>query len=851
MASSFANANLDEIVDALSQEEAIGLIGGVGNWHTHAIPRLGIPAIKVSDGPNGIRGNHFFLSTPAKAIPSATALGATFDKELVYKVASQILAAESKLRAASIVLAPTVNIQRSPLGGRSFESFSEDPFLSGTIAAAYINGLQSQGIGACIKHFVANDQEDDRQGVDSVLSPRALREIYLMPFMIAEKHAKPWAYMTAYNKVNGLHVSENPFLIQGVLRKEWGSSATCMSDWFGVYSISDSINAGLDLEMPGTRKFRSQWQVGWSIHSRKTTLKIVKDRARKVLELVKKASTGCPDILDGDGEERTNDCEEDTALMRSLAAQTIVLLKNERSILPLDPTKLTKVAIIGGNAKAFVLSGGGSAALKPSFFVSPYDGIVRGLQETTEVLYTEGARTFKLLPSLDFDVVNSRGGKGFDAQWFSHDENDKPLSEPLKSLEVDETYIFMSDSAPRELSERWTMVLKGSIRPREQDTEFEFGLTVAGRAKLYIDGQLVIDNWTLQRRGVSFFMTGTEEERGRFTLKAGVAHEILLEFGNVRGPAKGEFGDQGTITGGPGVRIGGAPVVDEHQELERAVSIATDADVAIVIVGLNGDHETEGNDRTSLKLPGKTDELVSRVGLANPNTIVINQSGAAVEMPWVDKVAAILHTWYLGNVTGDAIADILYGKINPSAKLSMTFPRRLEDTPSHGHFGSENGSVWYGEDLFVGYKHYIRTNVPTLYPFGYGLSYTTFKFSELTVSTPSGSEMSFTVTVKVQNTGSVVGSEVAQVYVTPSSTTQLTHPVRSLRGYAKARDIPPGGSTVVDVQLDKYALSYWCIVENRWKVERGSYTVIIGTCAEDVILSQDILVERETFWDGL
>ncbi|KAG8854733.1 hypothetical protein FRB91_003186 [Serendipita sp. 411] len=851
MASSFANADLDKIVDSLTQEEAIGLIGGVGNWHTHAIPRLGVPAIKVSDGPNGIRGNHFFLSTPAKTIPSATALGATFDQELVFKVASHLLAPEAKLRAASVVLAPTVNIQRSPLGGRSFESFSEDPFLSGTIAAAYVNGLQSQGIGSCIKHFVANDQEDDRQGVDSVLSPRALREVYLMPFMIAEKYAKPWAYMTAYNKVNGTHASENPFLIQGVLRREWGSLATCMSDWFGVYSISESINAGLDLEMPGTRKFRTQWQVGWTIHSRKTTLKTVKDRARKVLELVKRASTGCPEILDGDREERTNDCEEDTTLMRSLAAQSVVLLRNEKKTLPLDPTKLTKVAIIGGNAKAFILSGGGSAALKPSFFVTPYDGIAKALQENTQVLYTEGARTFKLLPSLDFDIINSQGGKGFDAGWFSHDEQDKPLPEPLKTLQVDETFIFISDSAPRELTERWTMKLKGFLRPREEDTEFEFGLTVAGRAKLYIDGQLIIDNWTLQRRGVSFFMTGTEEERGRYTLRAGVAHEILLEFNNIKGPAEGELGDQGTILGGPGVRVGGAPVVDEQQELERAVAIASEADVAIVVVGLNGDYETEGNDRTTLKLPGNTDELVSRVGKANPNTIVINQSGSAVEMPWTEDVAAILHTWYLGNVTGDAIADVLFGKVNPSAKLSMTFPKRLEDTPSYGHYGTENGSVWYAEDLFVGYKHYVRSKVPTLYPFGYGLSYTTFKFSELTLSNPSGSEMSFTATVKVENTGPVIGSEVVQVYVTPSSSTKLTHPVRSLRGYTKAHNIPPGGSTTVKVHLDKYALSYWCIVENRWKIEKGKYTVIIGTCAEDTVLSQDIVLEKESFWDGL
>lgn len=849
-ASKFARANLEDVVGALNQEEAISLISGVGFWNTAAIPRLNVPSIKVSDGPNGVRGNRFFNSTPAKAIPSATALGSTFDTDLIHEVASKLLAPEAKLRAASVILGPTVNIQRSPLGGRSFESFSEDPTLSGRIAAAYVDGLQRQGIGACIKHFVANDQEDDRQGVSAEVSPRALREIYLMPFMLAEKLAKPWAYMTSYNKVNGLHASENPFLLKDVLRKDWGSETTVMSDWFGVYSISDSINAGLDLEMPGTRAFRSQYQVSWSIHSRKTTLDTVKQRAHNVLKLVQKCAAGAPELLDGDGEERTEDKEEDKALMRSLAAQTIVLLKNEGNVLPLQQNP-KKIAIIGGNAKANILSGGGSASLKPSFLITPFEGITAALGKDTKVLYTEGAQALNTLPNFEREVVTSDGQFGFDGAWYSHDENDQPLPEPMLTQRIDSSLMFLFDGVPSGLTPRYTFRCTGHFKPRDEDQLWNFGSTAIGRSRVYIDGNLVVDTWTNQRMGKAFFGMGCEEMRGQFHLKQGVAHEVVLEFTNLRGQKAGEDTPITTPVTEPGVQFGAAPCLDEEREIEKAVAIAKEADVAILVVGLNADFETEGYDRTTLKLPGRTDELVRRVAQANKNTVVVTQAGSSIEMPWVDEVPALIHSWYLGNSTGEAIADVLFGKVNPSAKLSLTFPRRLEDTPSYGHMGSENGTVWYAENLFVGYKHYVHKAIPTLFPFGYGLSYSSFEFSNLQVSQPSGPEFTFSAKVTVQNTGSVVGSEVVQIYVSPSSTTKLTHPVYSLRGFAKAKDVQPGKCVEVEVTLDKYALSYWCDVRNQWKIEAGTYKVMVGVSAEKMILTNEVNVEKENYWNGL
>ncbi|KIJ29147.1 glycoside hydrolase family 3 protein [Sphaerobolus stellatus SS14] len=850
-ASDFAKADLKKVVNDLSVPEAISLLSGVGFWHTAAVPRLGIPAIKVSDGPNGLRGNHFFMGTPAKCLPSATALGATWDPELILEVGSRLMAGEAKLRAASVILAPTVNIQRSPLGGRSFESFSEDPHLSGYIASAYINGIQKEGIAACIKHFVVNDQENDRMALDSILSDRALREIYLMPFMIAQKHAQPWAYMTAYNRLNGLHCSENPKLIKGILRGEWESDATTMSDWYGIYSLSESINAGLDLEMPGDDRWRTFDHVNRSIISRKLLDRTVRERARNVLKLVQKCAKGAPEILDGDGKERTHDSKEDNALMRKVASQTIVLLKNEGNILPLQANQIKKIAIIGPNAKARVISGGGSASLKCSYVVTPYDGITSALSKDTEVLYSEGAPAYLTLPTLERELVTASGEPGFDMTWHNMTDLNTIDPKPLRTVTVDETNIFLNDATrPEELQPRWALRLHGKLRPRPEGvTQFQFGLVVAGRGKLYVDGKLVIDNWSKQRQGQAFFGSGTLEERGIIDVKPGESPEIVVEFSNVTGPREGDIGGQIIQAG---VRLGGTDVADPDELLNSAVAAAKEADVAIVVVGLNADWETEGNDRTTLDLPGSSNELVAKVAAANKKTIVVTQSGSAITMPWVDSVPALVHAWYLGNETGNAIADILFGKVNPSGKLSLTFPRRLEDVPSYGHFGSENGKVRYGEDIFVGYKHYLNNKISTLFPFGYGLSYTTFEYSSLSVSKPSGSGADFNVTVslKVTNTGKVAGSETVQIYTSIPKTSPLTQVPRALKGFKKVA-LKPGESITVKITLDKYAVSYWEERIDSWLAEAGEYTVYAAASSEDVRDTATFVIDEEFEWNGL
>ncbi|EGN96322.1 glycoside hydrolase family 3 protein [Serpula lacrymans var. lacrymans S7.3] len=859
--SDFANADIDQIVESLTTDEAILLTAGVGFWHTHAVPRLGIPAIKVSDGPNGIRGNHFFMSTPAKCLPSSTALGATFDTELIEYVGRELLAKEARLKAAPLTLAPTCNIQRNPLGGRSFESFSEDPLLSGLISAAYVKGVQSGGIGTTIKHFVCNDKENDRMAYDSILSERALREIYLMPFMLAQKYAKPWSFMTAYNRVNGTHASENTHVLQDILRKEWGFDGLIMSDWFGVYSIDHALNSGLDLEMPGTNKWRTLDLVNRSIQSRKVTVRTVKERARKVVELAKRAATEAGDILDGDGLERTYNSAEDRALMRNVAASSIVLLKNDESLLPLRPSSFKekkKIAIIGGNAKAIVLSGGGSAALKPSYFVTPYDGIVEAIKAgavgDVEIAYSEGAATYMTMPSLDYDMLTASGEPGWIGTWYSHehDESMSIVEKPLEKRLIDETRIFISTSIPEGITRRWTMKLEGKLKPRTEDCVFEFGLSVAGRAKLYVDGKLVIDNWTRQRRGDSFFGSGSVEEKGTFPLPAGHSPHILVEFCNVRAPADGDE-DEAVMDSNPGVRLGGAEVKDADESMKEALTLAEGADVVVAVVGLNADWETEGYDRTTLGLPGRTDELIREVIKRNKNTVVITQSGSSITMPWADDVPAILHSWYLGNATGEAIADVLFGKVNPSGRLSLTFPKRYEDIASYGHFHSENGVVRYGEDLYVGYKHFQHRKIAPQFAFGHGLSYTTFAYSDLQLPQPvlTGTSFSLTASLTLTNTGSVSGSEVVQLYVSMPHTLEVTHPPLNLRAFKKVKDVKPGESIKVHLELDKYAVSFWEERITRWVVEKGPYGVKVGSSSENFKLEGDFTISKGFEWNGL
>ncbi|KZO92432.1 glycoside hydrolase family 3 protein [Calocera viscosa TUFC12733] len=849
--SDIRNANVDELVDALSTEEAISLTLGVGKWFTAAVPRLGIPSINVTDGPNGARGRRYFMSTPAKCLPCATALASTWDTELIGEVAAKILAPECKLKAASVLLGPTCNIQRNPLGGRSFESFSEDPHLNGMMAAFYISRLQQEGISACIKHFVGNEQEQERRGSDSLISERALREVYLYPFMLAQKYAKPWSYMTAYNRINGVHCSENSWLLTEVLRKEWGFDGMVMSDWAGTYGVPEGYHAGLDLEMPGTDGWRQTSKVIRTIEAKKLTLDVVKDRARAVVELVKKAANGAPEILDGDQKERTHDTPEDRALMRKVARDAIVLLKNHHDILPLKADKLKTLAIIGPNAKATYFAGGGSASLKASYVITPYEGILEAVSSDVKLLYTEGCQGHGTAPTLTArDVMTPDGHPGLHGTFYLKRDAQGQYSEPVEEFVLDDLNALMTDTELFFSQREWYLVLRGKLHARNEKTTFRFGLTVAGRANLFVENKLVVDNWSWGTSRGNGLWDPNGEVSGEFEMKPGVAPELRLEYSNLRRSI--EKGKDDGPSPNAGVRLGGYPILDEEEGIHDAVEIAKAADAVIVVVGLNGDWESEGYDRKTLELPKRTNDLVAAVANANKNTIVVTQAGSAFTMPWVDSVNALVHTWYLGNETGHAIADVLFGKVNPSGRMSMTFPRRIEDVPSYLNYGNQNGKVRYAEDLFVGYKHYQSRGIEPLFPFGFGLSYTTFHYSDLQVSAPSSNDADFTASVKItlSNTGTVTGSEVVQLYISlPSG--NLTHPNRSLKGFTKVRELQAGKATTITLGLDKLAVSYYDDHLGKWRADEGEYVVLVGSSSHVLPLCGKLVLKKSFTWSGL
>ncbi|KAH7096156.1 beta-glucosidase [Auriculariales sp. MPI-PUGE-AT-0066] len=853
--SDFANADLDSLVAQLTNEEARKLTTGVGWWRTAAIPRLGIPAIKLSDGPNGVRGENSYYGSKALSMPCATALGSTWDAELINELGKTIMAPEARLRASSVILAQlsiynallwaAVYVAReSPykilklmLYHQSFESFAEDPHLSGTLAAAYVNSIQNEGISCTIKHFVANDQENNRHGSDSIVTPRALREIYLMPFMIAERDSRPWSYMTSYNKLNGVHCSDNHWLLNDLLRGEWGSKTTVMSDWYGVYSLVKSYKAGLDLEMPGENGLRDARSVDRRLIGYKMQVDDVKACAKRVLQLVQQVAKAAPDVVFGeDKESQTNVTDAQKALLRKAAAQSIVLLRNEGNILPLNKDQVKRVAVIGPNAKQRLITGGGSAEVIPLYVVSPFEGI-RDAFGKDKVTWVEGARASKHLDTLNYELTTPDGQDGWRLEFYAHDAKDTRVK--LYSMQVPN------------LTEQFSLKAKGVLRPQEVSSEWEFGLIVVGRGRLYIDGNLVADNWENQTYGATFYSQGTIEVTGRYYIEKGKTYNIEVIYNNIY-PLRGN-----AIADMRALRLGGSPVFDEEKELQAAEKAAKEADVAVVVIGLNHDWESEGHDRTNLELPGRTNELVERVLKANPRTIVVNQSGSAVEMPWADKVPAIMQAWYAGNSAGDALAEVLTGVVNPSAKLSITFPRSLSDVPSHGHFGSTLGPVRYAEDLWVGYKHYIDRNITPLYPFGYGLSYTTFSYSDLTISTSKvsatdASKVHVSVSVKVTNTGSRTGSEVVQVFVSPPAHSRLEpSPSCVLKGFARVKDLAAGASAEAKVVLDKYAFSLWEEAASKWLVAKGVHTVLVAASSVDIKLRGDVAVENDIHWVGL
>ncbi|MFO7154410.1 MAG: glycoside hydrolase family 3 C-terminal domain-containing protein [Caldicoprobacter oshimai] len=665
--------DIKKLISQMTLEEKASLCSGLDFWHLKGIEWLGIPSIMVSDGPHGLRKQQesadqlgIHKSVPATCFPSAVGLASSWNRELLERVGAAI-GEECQAEGVSILLGPGANIKRSPLCGRNFEYFSEDPYLSSEMAASYIKGVQSQGVGTSLKHFAANNQEHRRMSVDAIIDERTLREIYLASFEGAVKKGKPWTVMCSYNKVNGEYASENKYLLTDILRDEWRFEGFVVSDWGAVNERVKGLEAGLDLEMPSSFGIGDQ-KIVQAVREGKLSEEVLDRAVERILNIIFKA-------IDNRRENATYDKEAHHQLAREVARECMVLLKNEDRLLPLK--REGTIAVIGEFARHPRYQGGGSSHVNPTKLDDIYEEIKKSAGDGVNVIYAQG--------------------------------------------------------------------------------------------------------YSLEKEKV------------------------------------------------------------DNALLEEAKGAAMKADVAVIFAGLPEHYESEGYDRQHMRMPESHCALIEAIAEVQPNVVVVLSNGSPVEMPWLDKVKAVLEAYLGGQALGGAIADLLFGDANPSGKLAETFPKELSHNPSYLNFPGEGDRVEYREGIFVGYRYYDKKNIQPLFPFGYGLSYTTFEYSDLHISKKEILDTeTVTVTVKVKNTGEMAGKEVVQLYVRDVESSVI-RPDKELKGFEKV-ELRPGEEKTVTFELDKRAFAYYNVDIKDWYVETGEFEILIGKSSRDIVLKDKIFV---------
>ncbi|KAK7407876.1 hypothetical protein QQX98_009991 [Neonectria punicea] len=833
-----SSVDIKAILSTLTLEEKVTLLAGKDLWHTIPIPSKGVPAVKLSDGPNGARGAAFAGGTTAACFPAACLMASTFDVTLAKRIGAA-LAEEVHSKGARCLLAPTMCLHRHPLGGRNFESFSEDPFLTGKMAARVVDGLQGAGVAATIKHFVTNEQETDRLTVDETVSERALRELYLRPFEIAVKEAKPWAVMTAYNLFNGTHADSHPFSLKQVLRGEWGWDGLVMSDWGGVNSTAESLDAGLDLEMPGPTRWRKPEDVLAAIKEGKLSEQTIDERATRVLQFLERLKCFEDDSIP---DEQAINKPEHRALIREAGSKGIVLLKNDDQVLPLskDKVKGKKIALLG-HAKIGLAHGGGSASVNAHYKVTPWDAMQAALGDSVEFSYAKGAHTFRSLPPITSEhVVGLDGSPGYTYKLYEPG-NPKPIKTKNGHPDSDVSVLTSFDFSHKEVS------LEGTFTAQD-DGVYYFTCSGLGPSKLVIDDKVVYEQTENCGDAMGFLFGGAPAPEIKVTLEAGKQYKMLIY--TCPPAADDNAADLGILEGRVGLRVGYMSEVEHDRDLlAEAVEVAKTADVAVIFTGHETFWETEGQDQQSFNLPkdGSQDRLIAAVAAVNSKTIVVNSTGVAVAMPWLGQIQGLVQSWFPGQECGNAIADVLTGAQTPEGHLSCTFPKKLEDCPAYGNFPGEyvDGQlkVTYEEGVFIGYRHFDRLSADKVnFPFGFGLSYTTFDFSDLIVK-ESGD--SFAVSVKVANTGSVVGAIAAQVYVGSAQTAE-ENPIKQLAAFAKVT-VKPGETTTVDIPVRARDFAFFDVSAQKWVVKGGDYKFSIGKSAADIVAESTVAVKQQSF----
>ncbi len=823
---------VDSLLVLLTPEEKIGLLSGINFFDIPGNARVGLPKLGTADSPFGVRADG-----PSTVYPGGIGLAATWNPALAERVGAEI-GRDARARGKHYSLGPAVNIYRAPQNGRNFEYFGEDPWLASRTAAAFIRGLQAQGVSATIKHYLGNNSEYLRNTTDSRIDERALREIYLPTFEAAVKEADVGAIMPSYNLTNGTYMTANRPLLVDLVKNEWGFPGVIMSDWGAVHSTLAAANGGTDLEMPGQQHFVRDSLLPL-LKSGAVTQATIDDKVRRLLR--NEVRFGWLDRAAVDAAiPRFNTRGRAAAL--DAAREAIVLLKNDRGVLPLDRSRVKTVAVIGPNAYPAVPLGGGSATVPPYHAVSVLEGVGDLSGPDVPALYARGLPSLaRMATTTQFTTAPTGGQPGVTVESFGDTtfsgaptatrvERTMTLGRPIDILSL--LAIFTSDEPP-DMSAmrgppsppamRWT----GYYTPKvagTQDVFVQQGGFGGSGARLFIDGRKLTDSW---------------QSANAIVAQASVAldatpHKVVLEYHAQPSPF-----------GAPFFRVGIAPQgawVDSS-----AVRLATKADAVVLVVGFDPQTETEGWDRTFALPPGQ-DALIRAVAAANPRTVVVVNSGGAVDMSgWIDRVPALVEAWYPGEFGNTALAEILFGTVNPSGHLPATFERSWDQNPTHDSYYPVPGTlqVPYKEGVFVGYRGYDQNGVTPLFPFGHGLSYTKFSYANIAVAPDAASaptEPRYAVSFDVSNTGTRTGAAVAQVYVSDGHS-RVARPPKELKGFAKVM-LQPGETRRVTVPLDLRSLAYYDVAGKQWRAEAGTFTVRVGGSSADLPLTAPLRLAR-------
>lgn len=797
---------IDALLAQLTTAEKVQLLTGRDFWTTWPIEKIGLRRILMSDGPSGVRGEVWDERDPSLNLPSATALSASWDRAIAKRYGAAA-AVEARRKGVDVVLGPTINLHRSPLGGRHFEAFSEDPVLTGDLAASYVAGVQENGVAATPKHYIANDYETDRFTASTEVSDRALRELYLLAFEKAVTEAHAWAVMSSYNAINGVTASENE-LLETPLNSEWGFDGIVVSDWTGVRSV-ESANASQDVAMPGPNPWWSEGPLLAAVESGDVPVEAIDRKVRRILTLA--GRVGALSGVDPVAAQPVH-VEDGIAFVREAEAEGTVLVRNT-GVLPLDAAAVARVAVIGHNADQARTQGGGSATVVPASVVSPLDGVRAAFPGAT-VEYALGAVVQEGIAEFPLSTITNPATGAPGARVAFVKDGAELYVEDRRATAL---FWFGGDAPTREadrldITTTYTAPTTGTVR---------IGIGAAGRSRMWIDDELVLDEEVPiegDQLGAAFLNPPARSVP--VSVSAGQELAIRIEHDIVQDEALG-----GVLA----YQFGTEPSDEDPAVLiASAAEAAESADVAVVVVGTNAKVESEGYDRTSLALPGHQDDLVRAVAAANPNTVVVVNAGSPVEMPWRDEVAAVLLTWFGGQEYGNALADVLTGVREPGGRLPTTWPAALADVPV-SDVTPVDGVVRYDEGVHIGYRAWLRAGAEPAYPFGHGLGYTTWTIDGIACSPEVHEGDAAIVTATVANTGNRAGKHVVQVYASRADS-DVDRPVRWLVGFAPVR-LAAGESTEVSIEVPARAFAHWD--EGAWAYEPGEFTLHVGASVVD------------------